>query len=246
MWEPGAYAGMLVMTTLLHLGMTKIKYDKIFFVLLLALLTTLSTTGYIALSFIALLILVNSSIKRKFIYIVIAIPLTIYIYNLEFIKEKIEYQLTRSIDEHGESSVKQGGMSTSRFASFLKDMEDIKKNYIIGVGISDETRYASDKFDKTLRSNGTSDWVVKFGFLGFFVLLINYFYGFKKFFQLYECKGAGIVVLAVIVLSFSEAFLYLPFFLALQFIRFTHYEESDISQNNYSTFKLNQRSIINT
>ena len=91
-WEPGGFAFFLGIGLLFGLGLTNFKLDKKNWVILLVGMTTLSTTFYIFLAFV--FIIINNNIKIP-IYIkrLVLLPLLVFgvysITNLPFMLEKI-------------------------------------------------------------------------------------------------------------------------------------------------------------
>jgi len=76
MWEPGAFAWMIILSISIYWLRDGVQLSKHFFVYLIALLTTLSTSGYIAIT-----VLISGAIisKRKLSYIILIIPFLVFV-----------------------------------------------------------------------------------------------------------------------------------------------------------------------
>jgi hypothetical protein len=166
-----------------------------------------------------LFIIYNGPVKIKLIGLAVVIPLSIYVFNLDIVSKKISDEIKNSVENIDKSYEEVGGIAQSRTTGTLKDWEDFKKNYFLGMGINDETRY-TDKFDITTRANGISDWAVKFGLPGLLVLLFNYFLSFHSVINSTHLKGGGIIALTIITVSISEPLPYLPLFFTFQYLMF--------------------------
>ena len=92
-WEPGRFAIMLIPAIYINLSRESVKFrgNKNIVILLLALASTFSTTGYsiaIILYFIFWFNRVN--VKSILTFLFIALPLSIHLYSLDFMGEKIQ------------------------------------------------------------------------------------------------------------------------------------------------------------
>lgn len=216
-WEPGAYSILLVITLFIHLIRNKLKIDRIAVVFVVGILTTLSTGGYIGLIYIGLFYLVNQRSQiKKIIGILIALPLMYYVSTLEFMTEKIEEQL----EEQSDILDREVTRSTGRFGSFILDVKDWQESPLIGKGINLFTRYEIDDVEKFHRVNGVSTYLLKFGIIGFLIMLLNYYLTAKLLCKTYKYKGAVFLAFVFVMLNFSHNLLTSPLFLLLQFYHF--------------------------
>lgn len=229
MWEPGAYAGILIIAMMIYLALHQGKTGKHFWVFFIALVSTFSTMGYLGLFIVAFYKIYLSRMAGKVIYIVLSLLFLVYIYNLEFITKKFtsqfeSYRYERSIDK---------AAAPSRFKSIAYDLEDFKENFLIGVGLSDETRYKGHLYYSAATS-GITDYLLKFGIVGFVVLLFNLRRSFRFFEIKRRVKASLYIVTAILVVSVSEAFLYLPLFWAFQFYQFAGGKPIGIIEKSYA------------
>lgn len=214
MWEPGAYQGII------NLALFLAPADALFHprhrgrlgVLLLALFTTFSTTGYIALFLIVFYrLLINRGIgmmKWPLIITVFAAGLLTYV-EADFLGQKITEQLANSVNQED--------FTPDRFGALLFDLHYIDKHPLIGNGFHDSTRFADHPWlqgEELGHGNGLSNFVASLGMIG----LLAYGAGLATagaFTHWYD-RMAFCVIVAM--LAFGEQFLVYPLFLALPFI----------------------------
>lgn len=146
-WEPGRYAIMLslgIAISVLKKGIS-IKNKKLIW-LLLALITTFSTTGYIATIMILFIFYVK---KVNFLYvlysIIFIIPIYFIVVNVPFLADKISLQLStlfnfdfynELVTRTAEASNGEYTYSLERFPSMYFEWQNILNDPIIGYGRS--------------------------------------------------------------------------------------------------------------
>lgn len=220
-WEPGAFAGILTLTLVLNFQNLDYiwKIDKVgIIILLLGILSTQSTTGYI--TTFAIFVFKFWSVRNKFISvaaILIFILVGNYFYeNTEFLREKIENQLEETKFQDKTE------YSNTRFGSIVFDWHYIQKHPIIGNGFHESTRYADHihlqqltKMGKNLGSgNGFSNFLAFMGIpfmIAYFTLI---FVNLRKV----RLDFSVIVVLIVLLNLQGEQWLNYPIFLSIPFI----------------------------
>ena len=213
-WEQGAFAIFILIAMMFNLPEEKKILTKKNIVFSLALISTLSTSGFIA--FFILLMsyyFANETFIKKLVFIMIAFPLafTLY-YNLEFLSAKIENNIEIAGDDN-----------TSRFGSGLSDLKDFAKSPFIGWGRG-SMRFGGRKFtffsEEQHRNNGLSSLLATYGIF----IFIFYFYNYYKSFK-YNCLNNSFNIsfalfsLAVLfILGFSQTIFQYPFFSSIMFI----------------------------
>lgn len=226
-WEPGAFQGYLILG-LIFLAFIKKhiprkQYVRSLVILIAAVLTTLSTTGYIALVLIPLLHYDWSAAERNktvfrilvgfYCLLPIIIGGSIYAYKtLPFLGEKIDAQL-EALDQ------REGRWHRGRIGSIVFDWEYIQQRPLTGWGLHSSTRYALHPWMESSEGmgNGFSDFVAKFGILGFSTWFICVYRGFRQISG--GNSHASILICGIILLELQgEAFLGFPIFLGLGFI----------------------------
>ncbi|SHF43597.1 hypothetical protein SAMN05444274_105210 [Mariniphaga anaerophila] len=220
-WEPGAFSGYLILA-LLFIALKNRKfqigpYRKEIPWILIGLLTTMSTTGFIVLGVI---ITINSLQNYKFgklVFMPIAIIIMYYsYYSLDFMKEKIDYQysLVKNMNEND--------VSNTRMGAFYMDLKYIKSQPIIGNGLHIKTRF---RFHHNVtgdigHGNGMSNFMASWGIPLFLFWLFCVFKFALKVSRSYWTSFS--VLFIIILLLQGEQFLNYPVFLSFFFLPFVY------------------------
>ena len=221
-WEPGAHAGILTLCLGLNfnnLKMLWLNHKSKILILIITLLTTQSTTGYLVgfvIAFFYFLQAKNFFITFFAVPIILIIGLFVY-QSTDFMKEKIESQFEKSTEQEI------GDFSNSRFGSIIFDWHYIEKHPFIGNGLHESTRYADHQYlfvgakvDVIGSGNGFSHYLASMGV--FFIL--GYFY---LLWQTTTNEGIffSIVFLVIILLNLQgEQWFNFPLYLGLPFLIF--------------------------
>ncbi len=170
-WEPGAFQGYIIIALLLLISKDGfVIYRSSAWkttVLLAGLLSTVSTTGYVALFFLLSYSVYRSTVHPYTKYVV-ALPVVLILVFLvyresAFLSEKIEQQIVRSLDVNGDQFL------PDRFSVFLFDINYIVKNPLFGNGFDERTRFEDHPKligEKLGHGNGLSHFVASMGFAG--------------------------------------------------------------------------------
>lgn len=218
-WEPGAFAGVITLSLVLvyhRMGEIYLKFKWQLLAVVIALATTLSTTGYITLFFIgayALLMQIKSG-RIRILYIVVSILslviFTIIFSRIEFLYDKINTQFNAAINEQ---SV--GQYSNTRSGSIKFDLYYIEKHPFIGNGIHQITRYADHPqlWDEQIgHGNGFSNFVASFGIPAILIYFTAiYFMGIRAMLP------SSLLVMVVFLNLQGEQWLNTPLYLGLPF-----------------------------
>jgi hypothetical protein len=225
-WEPGAFAGYLIIG-IVFLGIIRKSLDKRIYlrylvVLSVALFTTMSTMGYIVYPLAVLShyewqpSYIKKNIGRILLggYIIIPLALILFTfnyYNVSFLKEKVDTQL-RSVE------YREGRWHATRFGSIAFDWEYIKRRPLTGWGPHHKTRYALHPgMINEGMGNGMSDFTAKFGIAGMLIFGITFFRGIMYVTNRHLFKSLLAILIIFLVLQ-GEAFLGYPLFLGLMFL----------------------------
>jgi len=235
-WEAGAFAGFLVLAIVFNcIQKNSLFKNKEGIVFILALLTTMSTAGYIAFFVFAISwIYYREKSIMKLFFLPLALIVAFLIYNrLEFLDTKVESQIA-NIDKEDYSSQKR-----SRFVSALVDLDDIVKNPILGKGKHEVTRFEGYYKDEILthRNNSFTGYAQKFGIIAWFVYFYFALLSFKKMIKYYN-KPAYLAYIAFFVLciiSFSQDFLYKPFFYIFLFLHLIYFNSYGTTNKYYNS-----------
>lgn len=225
-WEPGAFQGYLILALVF---LAFIKHDTprkqyIYYlaVLCAAVLSTFSTTGYIALGLIPLLHYEwrtqdpRQMVFRILVGVYLVLPCMVggglYAYKtLPFLSDKVHEQYLMV-------EMRRPKWETQRYGSLVFDWKYISTRPLFGWGINWHTRYALDPESIDVRmghGNGMSDFTASFGFLGMCIWSLATFLGIQRFVGAYQCC---LVMLILFLLLQGERFLGHPMFLGLMFL----------------------------
>ncbi len=242
-WEPGAFGCFLCITLLLHLLVSRFRFDRKSAILITGIITTFSTTAYLAL--LVMLFLAyrfrNPAINRWFFLLV---PLFIgLLITIPFLGNKISdiyyadmtdlnrlTMLERYYHRHNTL------IPLNRFASMNYISETFGNQLILGV---------SNKYDALMNkkldvdiSNGLFDFFAKFGIAGFLFLLFRYL----QFCYAYTRRAEYLIYCALIFLTigFGEPLLHLPIVLMFLFLAnaYPAGEAGDTASINTSNLRL--------
>ncbi len=226
-WEPGAFAGYIIVSIIfLSLSRQSISskvYRRYLIVFILALLSTMSTAGYVLLP---LAVVLGYDFKRKkgshkykniviFSLIIFSFSLgsLIALKNLDFLSEKINHQLEKTLT----NSEQDIAFNNTRFGSLIFDWYYIKTSPIFGNGPHEITRYRFHQTDRLDgQGNGLSSFVAKYGLLGFVCFVYHLYIGFSRSFG--KSKKIFLAIFIILASLNAEPFLNYPLFLSFMFL----------------------------
>lgn len=219
--EPGSFAGYLVVAMLFLLRKTDDVSKRRFAVLTLGLLTTLSTTGYIALVPLLMMRSIATQLALRgtvryltIVPVVVALgTVAVAAYGaLPFVGEKLEHQLQKATD--GDE-----GAKINRFGNFLWDLDYIESRPVAGWSPRHATRAGVDADAEELASgqgNGLSGFAVKFGLVGLAMFALAAGLRFRAYYRSRALAIFAVIVIAIVLAG--EQFLNAPIFLSLMFL----------------------------
>lgn len=213
-WEAGRFSSFLVVGLFNNLLIHdfKIKNNKPFFILLIGLITTFSTTGFGAAIGVLLLYIYNKSVKMRIFLIISCILLFPTIFALDFIGDKIRNNIDIGEEIHNmEYSFYVMGtdqITPQRFTGLYLDFQNWLHDFWFGYNLN-ENSYA-EKILFAGYSVWLSDGVIQiFSKYGLFVGLFFYWQLFKSSVKLsndFNYKGTLIFALIFILISISYDF----------------------------------------
>ena len=221
-WEPKGFANLLCIALFFNLMIYKFKFNKRSAVMLIALLTSFSTVGYVVLiTCIGTFYVYNQNARLIFLTIPLFIIAGYFLINQEFMLDKIknEYNDRESYLEYITTEFDQETKSLGRFGSLLVDLQDFPKNPLFGVGMQDSER-TQGQYTYLVRVNGLSETLSRFGLAGIFFVIATVAYSSARLFTLYNTKGAFFFFLAFMFISFGSALTLNLLFLMIQFFCF--------------------------
>jgi len=213
-WEPGAYSIYLLLAIILNIFKDRKLIWSRNWIFILALITTFSTAGYIALFTTFILLNTSSSSGKKTflrsaIYIIFILTVSLNLYReLDFLGRKI----TKNIELAEETT-------SSRFGSARADFELIIKQPILGYSRNIGAIYGTTNFDlQTMhRNNGLTKLFVTWGIIAIYILW-RIWVSCRIVAYSYAVKNGNIILFAGIILSsFSQNIFQFSFFLGILF-----------------------------
>jgi hypothetical protein len=233
-WEPKGFANLLAIAALLNLIIHKFKFNKSLFIIFIALLTTLSTAGFVIFFiFIPLFIYQQRNrlnILKLFFIVIVALP----IFSLEFMSDKIineAYSRDNNL-KYIVAKTDQETVSLGRFGSMALAFLDFPANPITGIGMQDIER-TQGLHTRLVWVNGLADFLSRFGLLGITFLLYTYLLSIKLILKNFGIsKGHYTVMLIFLSIFFASAVIIQPLFFAFQFYFLTKQNEKIYSHSN--------------
>lgn len=229
MWEPGAFAAVLSVSMFINLIINRVKWNWQLGIMLIAMITTFSTTGFLLMFLLGLFYLFNQNTTTIAIGTPVIILIGLFVFMQPNVSGKIldrmensEHSIVSAEDYEGESN----GISVGRFGSLMLDWEDFQKHPLTGFGLQ-QTERINSRYTDLVRANGFSDFLVKFGLLGLTFLLFGLTTSFKRLQAVYGGRAYLIGTLMVITLAFSNPVLVTPLFLGFQFYFMAIHIEKD-------------------
>lgn len=206
-WEPGAFGFFLNLGLLMHLITNDFRLGKQAKWIIVAIITTLSTTTYLAFVFVLLLYFRGRGVKYVSLMVFIGPALCVLATMVPFMFDKIVTTYNQDMNDikniqtlsdwyvqHGQT------MPLNRFASILYPIQLFGYNLIWGISnIYNETV----PILKTISlSNGIFSFMAQFGGIGLSFLLYRAYLFFKKNTQSIELAIYGVLI--VLICGFAE------------------------------------------
>jgi len=216
-WEPGAFTVFLNIALMFNIFVNNKLFDKKNVLFIIAIITTLSTAGYLSLFFtvVAVLLLLNPSVKKILALAPMIILFTVFIINMPFLLPKIKDNVIIAENDN-----------SSRFGSALSDYQLIYKNPVLGYGKDIQNKYGTSTWNmkKMHRNNGITNFITEWGLIIFIIYFVNYKKSFDNICNYYQTdKSLSYVFLIVILLlGFSQALFQYTFFHSLMFLQFAY------------------------
>ena len=208
-WEPGRFTIYITLALAMNLFYYEEKLiSKRSLVLLFTNITTFSTTGYVATMVLIVVYILFSHIKvgYKFLLCLILPILAGYIFQLDFMSEKI---ISQANDD----------ASFSRFGAILYHLSQIKEAPFVGFG--PYLVYALG--DELLTSpNGLTDLIRIYGIPLFIILFYSLYKSISLFVSRKRRSISLGVFICVLLLCFSQTITTSPFFFLLYFLAYNN------------------------
>ena len=223
--EPGYYAAYLSLALAINLITKMNLFHWKNLILIIAMLTTFSTAGYITMFIVISFYFyyskrINNSLRFLLIFAVISLSMFAYL-RLEFLNEKVNDH----IQKQGSGYEIKG-----RFGATLVNLEEITEHYWIGRGLVPQTRFDKTDFlraevhrvgtEKAWQDlNSWTGMMVRLGLPGFILFMFWYIksvFAFTRGISIYKSAGILIMFSVFIPLS-SQPMLTTPIFYSILF-----------------------------
>ncbi len=209
MWEPGGYACILIFLILFRLLKNQFKFDIQLFLLLIALITTYSTAGYLALFVILQFFLIQNSRKNRIYKFLLPITLFVALFigirifeSTDFLKLKIYTYLEQGTESREWNFEDQYILRVSRLGIAVIELESSIFRPL-GNGII-QSKYVIDKYGPVAGPNSLADILRQWGWIGIYFFVFT----FSKFSKFYTKSTFFSVcfVLSISIVLFSNPF----------------------------------------
>jgi hypothetical protein len=232
-WEPGAFAVYLCLAIFINLFF--IDSDKKgrtrLIVLIIALLSTQSTTGYLIFVIMILSYLLNKRLKIVILLLPLVIISLVYVTTLPFMSKKVIELIdeTKGIDQLVEESYgSEISFTPQRFTSFLIAFKDFQSNPILGVAGNIEETWTYKIQTNISTISGIGNLLQSFGLCGFFFFVILSYKTSVLFSNYFNYNGKFLFFLMILFISVSYSILFIP--LIMCFWMFQLFESKDYSR----------------
>ncbi|MBO6254305.1 MAG: hypothetical protein J6O49_11720, partial [Bacteroidaceae bacterium] len=240
-WEPGRFAIMLIPAILINLSREGISFwrNTKIIILLLALASTMSTTGYsITILIYAIYWLDGFNAKSILSFVFIALPLAYSIFSLDFMGDKIQdnanYEgLTRERIHNINYNAKTQGDeylgSIDRFESAYFEWINFQKEPLLGYGRNTDHSWFRQKISKNLvLTGGLVKILSQHGIFVGLILYVILFYSSIKISRTFWYQRQIAFALALLLASVSYVILCIPIFTAFWLYGLFCFEEDEI------------------
>lgn len=230
-WEPGRFSCFILLGLFLNLVRKRfqiypIKSNKSFYILLVSLVSTLSTTGYSAFCVIVFFYILNISTKAKSLVIILSLLILPYIFSLSFMSDKITslFDINQEISSiyYHYYEVGMEEIVPQRFGGLYFDLQNLIHDFWLGYNQNENSYIQKDFFNgiAVWMSDGVIQIISKYGiFIGlfFYYWLIK---SSKYFSEVFHYKGKYIYAVLFVLISFSYDFWENCIFMYLYFSTF--------------------------
>lgn len=225
-WEPGMNASLVCVALFINLAQNKFKLkgNKNFYILFVALLSSFSTTGYMCLiACIFPFFLLNKKTKYGVFFTIILIPLSIWLYQLDFMGKKIKElqsdEFSRKTLVDNLKYYDRDVLVPQRFDGLAFELMNIAHDPLLGYGLEVEKSYVYNEVSDILSlSDGIFKIFAKYGIIFGGWLTIIMFLTCMKIGFLWHCRGMWLFFLLFEFISISYGFFYIPLFMAFFYL----------------------------
>lgn len=226
-WEPGPFGCFLVVAMFFNMIIHRFSFtkNKHFWIFLITLITTQSTTAFVTFFILSVWALLNNEQFKRVVFI--GLPIAVFALFLLFTNVPVlwnkivtEYSQVNDIDQMVDTSIKfQENYAPGRFASFLITWKDFQARPILGYGVREDLQWTRQQGAFILPVSAIGSLLAKYGLVGLFLWLFvliksSKFYDKNASVKLF--KYAWILIVISISIGFSIVFS--PIFMTFYFI----------------------------
>lgn len=224
--EPGFWASFVIIGLFFNLLIHNYNFrNKSFFILLLALITSQSTTGYSAFLVIVLLIILNSKKARLFMIFLSIVTLPAII-SLPFMKEKMEDKAYSEESimyiAHTSNYLNQTSGETfvpQRFDGFVFELMNFLYDPILGYGTKGDQNFISQTISPNIScSNGNIKVFSRYGIILGLLFYIALFLSSRVIWRNCSFSNSVLWILLYLTLGMSYELTTLPILLSIWFL----------------------------
>lgn len=222
-WEPGGYAVLINLGMFINLVRTRFRFKNNinFFVFLISLISTFSTTGYGIFMLLLLFFLYIQKYKFKVLLFPIITILAVYLLTLPFMLDKLVSVSEHNTEGQIESSILYGTKQTpQRLASFVIDFQDFKNNPILGYGGHQEERWTNKLGANISTISGIGKIFACFGIFGSIFFFCNLYKSSKLLAGLFNFKAWAFPFLMILMISISYSLIFNPILMCFWMLAF--------------------------
>jgi hypothetical protein len=239
-WEPGAFAVYLCLALFINLFNPKPDENskKRLWVLLIALLSTQSTTGYVIFMVILVFYVINKNLQKVLLLLPVLIAVLIFISSLPFMKDKILEYLDdiNRIDYIVEGSIgRRSAVNPQRFASFKIAFIDFLDNPVLGLAARREETWTYKIGANISSISGLGNLMAQFGLVGFLFFMILTIRSSFLFAWYFNYKGHFLLFFIIILISVSYTILFLPLIMCFWMFALFEQPQDKHSEENVKT-----------
>lgn len=249
-WEPGRFAIMVVLALYCNMVRCGIKFkgNPAGIILLLALISTQSTTGYIgAIVLYSIFAFKKFDVKYILAFFIIIVPIGYQLSKMEFMQEKIEEQLDldtdlRKINDSMDyvNKIKKSNEyvgSLARFPSIYFELINIQHDPILGYGRNNGKSYFSQRISGNYALTGGIKIIGQFGIPLAILLFIILYRSSAALGREFKVRKIALFAIFLVFLV-SYGFFTVPVFMAFWFYGIFRKEEDLVlilSENSTET-----------
>lgn len=215
-WEPGSYSSYLALGIYINLFLAERNEAsrKRFWILLLTILSTMSTTGYVLLSIIMIFYLINRDFKKILLMLPVAVIVLVLFFSLPFMKDKI-LELVREPSGLSEmvyqSARRESNITPQRFSSFIITLIDFKNNPLLGIAAHSDQSWTEQVGSNISPISGIGNLMAQFGLAGLIPFLFFSIRSSLIFSKYFNYKGKLLLFFIILGISISYTIIFIPF-----------------------------------